>query len=100
MKLTSAPLNYRIVINGLLINPHTSEAIVFLTRQRAESTSASLIHVDVTGAAIALTDILKILGVTLDKQVARALALRLRKRCTLQDQQGQLAATRALLESS
>lgn len=56
--------------HGLMINLDKSEATVFSTTQRAGSTSASLTHVDVAGAAIALTDNLKILGVIFDDRLS------------------------------
>jgi len=55
--------------NGMDLNPDKSEAILLGTRQRAHSYS-SLATVNVTGSQIPLADHIKILGVTLDKNLS------------------------------
>ena len=55
--------------NGMALNPDKSEAILLGTRQRAHSYS-NLATVNVAGSQIPLTDHIKILGVTLDKNLS------------------------------
>ena len=53
----------------MALNPDKSEAILLGTRQRAHSYS-SLATVNVAGSQIPLADHIKILGVTLDKNLS------------------------------
>ena len=55
--------------NDMALNPNKSEAILLGTRQRAHSYS-SLATVNVVGSQIPLADHIKILGVTLDKNLS------------------------------
>jgi len=55
--------------NGMALYPDKSEAILLGTRQRAHSYS-SLATVNVAGSQIPLADRIKILGVTLDKNLS------------------------------
>jgi len=55
--------------NVMALNPDKSEAILLGTHQRAHSYS-NLATVNVTGDLITLADQLKILGVTLDKNLS------------------------------
>ena len=55
--------------NGMALNPDKSEAILLGTSQRAHSYS-SLATVNVAGSQIPLADHIKILGVTLDKNLS------------------------------
>ena len=55
--------------NGMALNPDKSEAILVGTRQRSSSYS-NLTTVNVAGSQIPLADHIKILGVTLDKNLS------------------------------
>ena len=55
--------------NGMALNPDKSESILLGTHQRAHSYS-SLATVNVAGSQIPLADHIKILGVTLDKDLS------------------------------
>ena len=55
--------------NDLVINPDKSEAVLFSTSQRARLAPLPLSTVNVAGAITSITDSVKLLGVTIDKQL-------------------------------
>ena len=55
--------------NGMALNPNKSEAILIGTRQRSSS-YCNLAFVNVARSQIPLADHIKILGVTLDKNLS------------------------------
>src|SRR6218665_3639792 len=55
--------------NGLAINPHTSEAILFDSWQRLRASLCSLYSVDFADTAVPHSDTVKTLSVTLDSKL-------------------------------